>query len=110
MSTIWTSDGTHCSRDGILQPQSFEILAVSTTIPEAMRDPTNHEALNMEVMNGRSFGYESSPNIDEPDTRQKTIPNPRIMRATIYMPTAKLSVNMPFQQRDATDHVEKTLG
>lgn len=87
--TICTSDGTHWSSEGIRHPQSVEILAVSRTIPDAMRDPTNQEALNMDVMNGRSFGYDSSPSIDEPETRQKTIPNPRIIRATIYIPTCE---------------------
>lgn len=50
-------------------------------MPAAIREPTNQDALNIDVMIGRSFGYESSPSIAEPDTMQNTIPNPRIIRA-----------------------------
>ena len=65
---------------------------VSTTIPEAIKEPTNQDALNIEVIIARSLGYDNSPSIADPDTMQKTIPKPRIMRATIYMPAEKGSV------------------
>ena len=86
IKVICTKEGQHCNKDGIRQPQSLLIFEVSTTIPAAIKEPTNHDALNMEVMIARSLGYDSSPSIADPDTMQKTIPNPRIIRATIYMP------------------------
>lgn len=46
---IWIRDGTHCSKDGIRQPQSSGIFAVLTTMPDAINDPTNHEALNLDM-------------------------------------------------------------
>jgi len=36
-----------------------------------------------------SLGYASSPSIADPETIQKTIPKPRIILATIYIPTSK---------------------
>lgn len=44
-----------------------------------------------DVRTGRSLGYPSSPIKDEPETIQVGIPKPRIMRATMYMPTAGVS-------------------
>jgi hypothetical protein len=55
-NAIWTKDGHACKRDGRRHAQLPLILAVPTTIPEAMSEPTNHEALNIEVIIGRSFG------------------------------------------------------
>jgi hypothetical protein len=55
-NAIWTKDGHACKREGSLHAQLPLMLAVPTTIPEAMSEPTNHEALNIEVIIGRSFG------------------------------------------------------
>jgi hypothetical protein len=55
----------------------------------AMREPTNHNALNSEVMIGRSLGYASSPSRDDPAMIQNGIPNPRMDRAAMYMPAIK---------------------
>ena len=40
-----------------------------------------------DVITGRSFAWASSPMSEEPDTMQVGMPNPRIIRATMYMPT-----------------------
>jgi hypothetical protein len=49
--------------------------------------PMKYETLKSEVKTGLSLGYASSPINEEPETMQVGIPKPRIMRATMYMPT-----------------------
>ena len=56
-------------------------------IAAAVNDPMKYDELNSAVKKGRSFGYPNSPNIADPEMMQNGIPNPRIMRATMYIPT-----------------------
>jgi len=58
INIICTKEGTTCSTEGKRQPQSPFISAVLITIPEAIREPTNHDALNMDVIMALSFGYD----------------------------------------------------
>jgi hypothetical protein len=85
MKQIWNIEGPACNRDGILHAQSFWILCVANEMPAATSAPTKYNALNREVMIGRSFGYASSPIKEEPAMMQNGIPNPRNNRATIYI-------------------------
>ena len=52
IKTICRREGQHWSTDGSLHAQSLGIVFVRTTIPAAMREPTNQEALKSDVMIG----------------------------------------------------------
>lgn len=62
------------------------MLLVPKQIPAAMIWPTKYATLKSEVRTGRSFGYASSPIREEAETIQVGMPNPKINRATMYMP------------------------
>jgi hypothetical protein len=79
------SDGQACNSDGIRHPQSVLMVAVRTVIPEAINDPAYHEELKREVMMGRSFGYDNSPIMAEPETIANTMPNPSSILAMMYI-------------------------
>lgn len=52
--------------------------------------PMKYEELNRDVITARSLGYESSPIMADAAIIQKTMPNPRIIRAMMYIATEDL--------------------
>jgi hypothetical protein len=100
--------GTICKLEGIRQPQVDFIAKVPNVTPAATIAPTsrkhsmpssgskhqnipmNHDALNKEPMRARSFGYDSSPIIDEAATIANGIPKPSKNRAMTNMATRAL--------------------
>jgi hypothetical protein len=58
-------------------------------IAAAVIEPIKYEELNKDVNVARSFGCANSPIKEEPEMIQKTIPNPRTIRAKIYIPTVE---------------------
>lgn len=62
--------------------------AVLNAMAAATIAPMKYELLKRDVMIGRSFGYDNSPIMADPETIQKTIPKPRNMRAMMYIATS----------------------
>jgi hypothetical protein len=54
--------------------------------------PMKYDELNRDVRIARSFGYPNSPIIAEPEIIQNGMPNPRNMRATMYIATGSISI------------------
>lgn len=52
--------------------------------------PIKYEALKRDVIMARSLGWESSPIMADAAIIQKTMPNPRIIRAMMYIATEDL--------------------
>ena len=110
---ICSNEGQIWSSDGILHAQSFGMSLVPKQIAAATICPMKYETLKSEVITGRSLGYASSPINEEPETMQVGIPKPRIMRATMYMPTVitKVSFEQTTLGRAAeTYHAERNPG
>jgi hypothetical protein len=66
------------------------MLTVPIVMAEAVMAPIKYEELNRDVMEARSLGYESSPIMADPAIIQKTMPNPRSIRAMMYIATKDL--------------------
>lgn len=64
------------------------ILFVPKQMAAAVIWPTKYDTLKSDVRTGRSLGYASSPIREEADTMHVGMPNPRIRRATMYIPAA----------------------
>ena len=63
------------------------MVVVLIEMAAAVMEPIKYEALKREVMNGRSFGWASSPIKADPAMMAKRIPNPSSIRAMMYMAT-----------------------
>jgi hypothetical protein len=65
------------------------MVTVTNPTAAAIIWPMKYDAFKSEPKIGRSLGYPSSPIMDDAAMRQNGNPNPRIRRATIYMPAAQ---------------------
>ena len=69
------------------QPQLEDICNVPSVTPAATMAPMNQEALKSEPILARSFGYASSPIMEDAATMAKGMPKPSRNRATTNIAT-----------------------
>ena len=91
MKINWRALGQTCKMEGILHPQLVGIAKVPRVTPAATMAPMNQDELNRDPIRARSFGYASSPIIDDAATIAKGIPKPKRNRAMTNIATVKNS-------------------
>jgi hypothetical protein len=87
---ICNNDGHIWRIEGRRQLQLPLISTVPIVIAEAVMAPIKYEELNRDVIMALSLGYESSPIMADAAIIHITMPNPRIIRAMMYIATKDL--------------------
>ena len=99
---IWRSEGTR-------QAQSPGSSTVLKAIADAVIEPICQEALNKDVIMGRSFGYDNSPIMAEPEMIQTTSPNPSRIREMMYIATGEISIRFIQEEKGLLTMLRKPL-